>query len=191
MTRARRSATAAVLVAGLVAVLFGGASCSGDGAGSAASSTLDPFVPSECNAADPELLIDQIDEAIAAVEADLGGEQEYYEINATTAVVNLFVAGNAGEVTPFAFAGGALSSEQAETGATGNTFAAAAALAFDPMRVSSCVAAELPTSVAEAFIVLGGPDGTVGYSVLTRSSAGGQLMVEVGADGAILGVDPL
>ncbi|MEN9505253.1 MAG: hypothetical protein RI958_1179 [Actinomycetota bacterium] len=150
----------------------------------------DPFAPMVCAEADPVLLVDQIDRAVVAVEAELGGAQRYYEINATAAVVNLFVAGENGRVTPFAFAADALTSQDPAEGATGNTFAADS-MRFDPMRVTSCVADELTSSTQEVFIVLGGPSNAVRYSVLTRSTAGGQLLIDVDAEGAVLGVEPV
>jgi hypothetical protein len=39
-------------------------------------------------------------------------------------------------------------------------------------------------------VIEGGPDGTVQYSIVTSSAAGGQLVVVVGKDGAIQSVDP-
>ena len=92
-------------------------------------------------------------------------------------------------MTPYAFAAGALRSE-ATTDAQGNTFEAAA-LDIDPQRVSSCIAAQLPTSSQDLFLVEGGPGGAVRYTILTTSANGGQLLVEVRGDGSVLSVDPV
>ena len=71
-----------------VAVLSG---CSDDG--DRAPETTFSLGPAECAVADdPVLMVDEIDAAVAAVEAELGGEQVYFEINATPLLVNLFVA---------------------------------------------------------------------------------------------------
>lgn len=180
----RWAAVACVGLAGLFAA------CSGSQSSEPTVAVTDPLRPNECAEADPVLLVDQIDEAVAAVEDQLGGPQRYFEINATTVVVNLFVAGEGDLVTPFAFAADGLTSQDPVSGATGNTFAAEA-IEFDPTRVTSCVTAELVTSTQEVFIVLGGPDGAVSYSLLTRSTEGGQLLVSVDADGSVLAVDPV
>ena len=62
---------------------------------------------------------------------------------------------------------------------------------FDPMKVTSCVTAQLPVSTQEVFEVLGGPSGAVQYSVLTRSPQGGQLVIMVAGDGSVLASEPI
>ncbi|MCB1002434.1 MAG: hypothetical protein KDB40_24300 [Acidimicrobiales bacterium] len=144
-----------------------------------------------CAPVDPVLLVDRIDEAVAAVEAELGGPQQYFEINATATLVNLFVADVAAEsVTPYAYVGDELSSDEPIVGATGNTFAADA-VAVDTSRVLGCVSAELPDTALDVFFVEGGAGGTVRYTVLGTSAQGGQLVVEVAATGQIIGVDAI
>src|SRR3954447_1216934 len=80
------------------------------------------------SAAAPERpALDQIAPAIAAVESKLGGPQQYFEVNATPQVVNLFVAdATATSVTPYVYVGGAVAPAGPSQGAQGNTFSAAA-----------------------------------------------------------------
>ena len=120
-----RVLAALVVAAGLVG-------CSGGDAGSSPSDSLTTSAPlsGECPAsADQPLVVDQIAPAIVAVEAELGGPQEYFEVNATDVVVNLFVAGTAADgsstVTPYAFGFGELTAQPAIP-ADGNRFAGAA-----------------------------------------------------------------
>ena len=149
------------------------------------------FGPQACAPSEPSLVVDQIDDAVAAVEAELGGPQLYFEINATPLLVNLFVAdASAATVTPFAYVGGELSSEAAIEGATGNAFVASA-IDLDPQLVLSCVTDQLPASVLDVFFVEGGPEGAVKYTVLTSNEQGGQLSVEVTGEGLILAVDTI
>ena len=153
--------------------------------GSTSAATLAPEV---CPSEQPVLRVDLIDDAVAALEAERGPGQRYFEINATDDLVNLFVVGDAdGEVVPYVFLGGELSSEAPATGAEGNTFTADR-LAFDPLKVTSCVADRLEAATLIAFEVLAGADGNVQYSVITRSTAGGRLISTVGPAGAIVGV---
>lgn len=174
-------AVAGVVLAGTVA----GCSSGGD----EVAVTAPAPVGAACSPADPVLRVDAIADAVAAVEAELGGAQRYYEINATDLLVNLFVAGDGGaEAIPFVFVGGALTSDEPLAGASGSTFAADQ-LDFDPRRVTSCVAAELPDSVPTVFEVVGGPAEAVRYSVVVTSQAGGQLIVEVAPNGAVLSGD--
>ena len=181
--RRTRFAAAAVLVLML-------ASCSGSDDGSSSSPALDSLVTSACTPGDPVLVIDAIPDAVAAVEAELGGPQRYFEINATEVLVNLFVASADGtKATPYAYAAGQLNSEEAFD-AQGNTFEASA-LEIDPQLVSSCIAGQLPASSQDLFIVEGGAGGAVRYTILTTSTNGGQLLVEVGGDGAVLSVEPV
>ncbi len=65
--------------------------------------------------------LDQIAPAVAAVEAKLGGPQQYFEINATPQLVNLFVADAAKTtVTPYVYVGGAVAEAGPSAGAQGN-----------------------------------------------------------------------
>lgn len=177
-----------VAVAGLVG-------CSGDDIVPSlpAETTVMPL-PAECPVAtESPVAVDQIGPALAAVEAELGGPQEYFEVNAADVVVNLFVAGTAADgsstVTPYAFSRGELTAQPA-TAADGNRFAAAA-VQIDPQRVLSCVVGQLPSSMVTAFVVEGGPNGVVRYTVVVTSEQGGQLVVEVSGTGQVLSVDPV
>lgn len=184
MRAARLAALGAAVVVAAVA-----AGCD-DGAADPPAMTVTGAGPAaDCQPGEPVLLVDQIDAAVAAVEAERGGPQEYFEINATPAVVNLFVAADgATAAVPYAFARGQLTAEEPSP-AQGNAFTADA-LDLDPARVTACVSAELPSSTPEVFVVEGGPGGAVRYVVVTSSVAGGQLLTEVTGDGTIVGVQP-
>ena len=94
-------------------------------------------------------VLDQIAPAVAAVEAELGGPQQYFEINATPQLVNLFVAiDGATRVAPYVYVGGELAPAADPAGAEGPTFGSDVA-AFDPGAVLDGVAAELPDADVE------------------------------------------
>ena len=134
-------------------------------------------------------LVDEIDDAITALEAELGGPQQYFEINATSQLVNLIVALNNGQVAqPWVYLDGEVSSTEGRP-ASGFTFVADA-LDFDPETVLGNLQSELPQSSADLFFVEGGEGGIVRYSVAVTSQQGGQLVVVLGPDGAVLSVDP-
>lgn len=173
----------------VVACLVGG--CSSDTGDSdpapstsaAPASTVDP-------ASRPQPIVDQIEVAIAALEAELGSPQRYFEVNATSRLVNIFVALNDGAVAqPWLYLDGELSSEEGSP-AGGGTFAAAD-LDFDPELVLSKVLAELPGATIESFFVNGDGAGNVQYGVLATSAKGGGLDVQVGPTGEVLSVDPV
>ena len=173
-------------IASSVVLALGACSDSGGGA-----TTTTVTAATTTPAGAPALRVDLVDDAVLAVEADLGGPQEYYEINATPALVNLFVAGAGGSVTAFVFVAGVLTSE-ALTGEAGGATFRADALAFDPATVTSHVTSELPTSRQDVFEIVGGPNGTVRYSIVVTSAVGGgQLIVQVDPDGTVLAVDPV
>ena len=133
-------------------------------------------------------LVGRIDEAIGALETRLGGPQQYFEINATPKLVNLFVALNNGTlVQPWVYLDGELSATEPRD-ASGFSFAANT-LDFDPDKVLSNVQAEVPESSADVFFVEAGAGGTVRYSVALTSPQGGQLVVVVGPDGTVQSVD--
>jgi hypothetical protein len=175
-------------VTALVVVACG---CGGSDDSSTADATLPAAIdtaPTACAPADPEIRVDRVMDAIAAVEAERGGPQEYFEINANSLFVNLFVADTAaGTAVPYVYVGGALT-HQDGTPAQGDTFAAAD-LVFDPQRVTSCVRDQLPTSSIDQFVAYGNDQGAVQLEVVTTSSQGGQLVVSVNGDGLVLGVD--
>jgi hypothetical protein len=155
-----------------VALLVASAACGGDG-----DEAVRP-------------VLDQIAPAIAAVEAELGGPQEFFEINATPQVVNLFVATDgATTVTPFVYVGGEVGSPAEPATAEGETFTAEDAT-FDPVTILDGVAGELPDSDIVLFSIIGGPGAAVQYAAGVQSAAGGTLDVLLGPDGTVQSVDP-
>ena len=132
--------------------------------------------------------VDLIGTAIAALEAQLGAPQQYFEINATSRLVNLFVSLNGGKVVkPWVYLDGELSSTEGHD-ASGFTFAKAA-LDFDPSKVLTHIETELPQSTPDAFIIEAGQGGIVRYSVTVSSPKGSQLVVIVGPDGSVKSVE--
>jgi hypothetical protein len=144
------------------------------------------------DSSDPALRVDLIDDAVAAVEAELGGPQQYFEINATPDLVNLYVANDdAAEATSYVYRpDGSLDPPIGPAAAEGETFGADA-IEVDEGSVLDDVLAELAESIALAFAVTGTGDGAVQYQVLLQSLRGGRLAVYVDGDGAILGSDVL
>ena len=141
-------------------------------------------VPAIAAVVDDPPRVDMIAPAIAAVEAELGGPQEYFEINATSKLVNVIVAVNDATVAQYwVYLDGELTSGQAQD-AQGNTFTAAA-VTFDPDAVLTQIQRDLPDSSIDLFFVQGGADGSVRYTALVSSQAGGQLEVVVGPDGTV------
>lgn len=134
--------------------------------------------------------LDQIAPAVAAVEEQLGGPQQYFEINATPQAVNLFVADAAKTtVTPYVYVGGALAESGPPRGAEGNTFAASA-LTFDPRTILANVTGALEDSDVVLFTIAGGRGGAVQYTADVESQQGGTLEVTLGADGTVEAVNP-
>jgi hypothetical protein len=135
-------------------------------------------------------LVDQIAPAMAAVEAELGGPQQYFEVNATPSIVNLFVATDGGAtVTPYAYFDGVLEPPAPGGSASGETFGAAE-VTFDPDAVLDQISTDLPESTVTQFVVLGGAGDAVQYEADVLSAQGGVLRVVLGPDGAVLAVDP-
>lgn len=140
--------------------------------------------------ADELPILDQIPVAVAALEQQLGGPQDYFEINATARLVNLFVALNGGTVAQaWLYLDGTLTSEEGQA-ASGGTFRAASA-DFDPDLVLSRVLTDVPDITIESFYIHGDGQGNVLYGVLATSAKGGGLDIVLGADGAVKSVDPV
>lgn len=135
-------------------------------------------------------IIDQIVPAISALEAELGGPQEFFEINATTQLINLFVSLNNGAIAqPWLYLEGTLTSTEG-VAAGGGTFPSSA-VDFDPELILSKVLTELPGILIESFYIHGDGQGNILYGVLAVSDKGGGLDVVLGADGSIKSVDPV
>ncbi len=135
-------------------------------------------------------LVAEIAPAIAAVEAELGGPQDYFEVNATPQLVNLFVATDgAAAATAYVYLGGELQPPAPPRDVTSGATFRADALDFDPEVIFEGVVDELDDPAVTQFVVVGGPGGAVQYSAFVVSSEGGVLDVLLGPDGAVLGVE--
>lgn len=134
-------------------------------------------------------VLDQIEPAMAAVDAERGGPQQYYEVNATPQFVNLFVAEGTDQVQAYLYVDGELQPPTPPQDATGLTFGADA-VAFDPDELLSGVDEELPGSDITVLALAAGADGRVQYIATLESERGGVLDVTLDADGTVLSVDP-
>ena len=171
----------------VIALVALAASCSGGGASSSSAPAASTTVLPATSTALPQ--VELIDDAVAALQSKLGGPQQFFEINATSNLVNLIVALNDGNVAqPWVYLDGELTSTEGAE-ASGFSFAASA-LDFDLDKVLSRLQAELPESSPDLFFVEGGEGGIVRYSVAVTSPHGGQLIVVVGPDGTVQSVDP-
>ncbi len=133
--------------------------------------------------------VEQIPAAVAAVEAELGAGQQFFEVTASPQLTNVFVAvDDATSAIPYVFVDGELQPPApALEGASGSTFGVDA-IDFDEATILDRIADELPDATIESLSVEGGPDGTVRYVASVRSAAGGLLDVVVAPDGAVLEV---
>lgn len=165
------------IAAGLFAVVALVAGCGSSG---------DDTSPSD------EGFVSTIAPAIAAVEAELGAGQQYFEVTASAQVTNIFVAiDDATAAIPYVYLDGELQPPAPTlTGASGFTFAADA-VDFDADTILAGVREEVPESTIETLSVEGGEGGIVRYVVSTMSAQGGMLDVTVDPTGGILAVDPV
>jgi hypothetical protein len=135
-------------------------------------------------------LVAEIAPAITAVENELGGPQEFFEINTTPQLVNVIVATDGGSrATAFLYLDGDLQPPAPPEAASGETFRAAD-LDIDPDTIFTGIADELGEPTIVQFVIVGGPGDAVQYSAFVTSEEGGVLDVLLSPDGAVLGVDP-
>lgn len=185
-------ASVAVFVAAGLTLLAG---CSDDPAGTDGSVGGDTAVTicepdGTAQAADDLPAVDAVATAMADLEDRLGAPQQYFEVNATARLVNLWVALNDGALAqPWVWVDGELSSEDAQA-AGGGTFTAAD-VDFDAGTVLDQVRSEVPDAILETFYIHGDGEGNVQYSLLTSAQCGGGLDVVIGADGSVKSVDPV
>ena len=143
---------------------------------------------SGCGSSKETLLVGEIDNAVAAVTEVLGKTPEFYEINATPALVNLFAADGKGNAINFVYEKGVLDQETSVAPADGKSFSAEGLTLSG--KVYERVEKELPESILRAFSIIGDhPNGGVQYRVVLQSDRGGQFAVFVEPSGKILGTD--
>ena len=122
-----------------------------DDGGSSAGTTAAPEVticqPDVTAQAEAELpAVDLIEPALRAVQDEVGGDIEFFEINAVPHAVNVFVALNGATVAQqYVYVDGVLSAGQGQS-ASGGTFTADQ-LAFDPTTVFSTIRGQLPEAI--------------------------------------------
>ena len=166
-------------------------------------------VVSSCgkNSAAPDtagLRIDQIETALNALEQKDGADLEFFEINATTDLVNIFVAtdldgipnadGLPDAVVHYVFTEkDGLETAPDPVGANGPTFARTA-LDYEPSTILRKVLSELPDSTPQMFVLTAAgtateSTGTVQYRLIMQSSQGGQMSVVLTNSGEIIGTD--
>ena len=167
------------------------------------------FVLSSCgkDAAAPDtagLRLDRIEIALDAVEQKTGAGLEFFEINATTELVNVFVAtdldgtpnadGLPDAVVHYVFTEkDGLEAAPDPVGANGPTFVRAS-LDFDPSSILKKVLSELPESTPQMFVMTAAgtaeeSTGTVQYRLMMQSSQGGQMSIVLTNTGEIVGTD--
>ena len=167
------------------------------------------FVVSSCGndstaPATAGLRLDQIENALDAVEQKVGVGLEFFEINATSAIVNIFVAtdldgtpnadGLPDAVVHYVFTEkDGLETAPDSVGANGPTFARTA-LGYEPSTILRKVLSELPDSTPQMFVLTAAgtateSTGTAQYRLIMQSSQGGQMSVVLTNSGEIVGTD--
>jgi hypothetical protein len=146
------------------------------------------------------LAIDDIDEAISAVGEHFDADVDFYEINATSDGVNLFVSTTGADDSPavvqarFTRAGGLVVADESVP-ADGPVFRGSA-VEFDPDSIIETAISELSTAQPRMFIITalgdaasGSPSDRVSYRLIMESQRGGRLVVFLDSRGTVLGSD--
>ncbi len=174
-------------VVGVVLAVSLSTGCSGSDDGESSS----PIAGGEAPDVEAPAFITAVREAMAAVDAELGGPQRYFEVTSNAQFTNVFVAvDDATAAVAYAYVDGELQPPAPkESGASGNTFAATD-VDFVDDRILSGATADLAESEIDAISVYGDGVG-VTYVLAASSSAGGFLDIVVGPDGTVFSVDPV
>jgi hypothetical protein len=134
--------------------------------------------------------IELIEPAISALEQELGGPQDFFEVTADPQLVRLYVAREqATRAAPYVYVGGEVAPAGDLVGAGGGTFPGDA-VDVDPDTVLAVIEDELDDPDVVLFSIAGNGTGAVQYVATVRSAKGGLLDVVVADDGAILSVAP-
>ena len=133
--------------------------------------------------------VELIPEAIEAVEDHYGAPQEYFEISAGHDAVGFVVAvDDAAMAEQGSYeADGGLTVPEPVGEASGETFTADE-IDLDPDLIFVRLREELDDPVIVDLAIQGGPNDTVVYDATVASEGGGVLLVLLGPDGSILGV---
>ncbi|MEO7398731.1 MAG: hypothetical protein ABIW84_09225 [Ilumatobacteraceae bacterium] len=183
------SMTVSMMAASALAFAAATSGCTSDGATMPVTIVAAAPAAAPIPAGDAPLRVELIDEAIAAVEAQRGGPQQYFEVNATPTIVNLFVAdAGASEAVAYVYVANGLAEPAAAQPASGPTFTADE-VEFDPARVIAQVVDELPDSTLQLFSVTALEAGGAQYRVIVSSATGAELVVFVSGRGVVLGTD--
>jgi hypothetical protein len=136
-------------------------------------------------------IVGEIAPAVAALEEELGDAPQYFEIRATPDYVTLWVSADEGRLAiPYPYADGELGEPGDSGAASGYTFAAADALEFDADTVLDQVADDLDSPLTQ-FSILGTQSGAPRYTVTAQSERGGELDIQLDADGTPLEAVPV
>lgn len=179
VNRRFRRCTALVIT---VAFGFTGAACSSDEVDEPTSASVGPIAEG-----DAPVRVELVDDAIAALEAELGGPQRYFEIFASPVVVNLLVATGDGKGLGYVYAAGKL--EEPDAGFSDAPTFSASEVDFDPGLVLSEVRNQLGTSTFRAFSITATAPDVVQYKAIVDSTQGTEFVVYLSGTGAILGTD--
>jgi hypothetical protein len=141
----------------------------------------------DVDGAGPVPVVDQIDNALAAVAAIYPDEPEYFEVSADLERVTVIVAvDRATAAERGSYEDGMLTGPEPVGEASGAVFTADS-VDFEMCDIFDQVRAELDDPVIIDFAITGGPDGKVVYDATVASGSGGVILVLLGADGTILG----
>lgn len=137
-------------------------------------------------------LVGDVAPAVGALERELGDAPQYYEIRATPLSVTLWVSADQGHrAIPYVWADGELADAgSAQVVESGFTFAAADALEFDPDEILDQVADELDSPLTQ-FSIVGTETGAPHYAVTAQSDRGGEIDIQLDADGTPLEAVPI
>jgi hypothetical protein len=137
-------------------------------------------------------LVGEIAPAVEALEAELGDAPHYFEIRATPLTVTLWVSADQGHrAIPYPYADGELGDPGgAQVVEGGYTFTAADALGFAVDGILDQVADDLDAPLTQ-FSIVGTASGEPRYTVTAQSERGGELDIQVDADGTPLEAVPI